>query len=133
MELWLRREDPMLNRYVCSFLSLIALVGCVASLRADKVVLVAGGGTKDGNGHALEAKLQGPFEVDFDKAGNLYFVEMTGHRVGRVDRKGILTFVAGTAKKGDAGDSGPALQAEFNGMHSLAVGPAGNIFLADTW
>jgi len=114
-------------------LSSIACFGCLTAARADKVVLVAGGGTKDGDGHALEAKLQGPFGVDFDKAGNLYFVEMTGHRVGRVDGKGILTIIAGTGKKGNAGDNGPALQAEFDSMHSLAIGPAGNIFLADTW
>jgi DNA-binding beta-propeller fold protein YncE len=115
---------------------LMTVFVCVLFLtpaRADKVVLVAGGGAKDGDGHALEVKLQGPFGVDFDKAGNLYFVEMLGHRVGRVDAKGILTFIAGTGKKGDAGDNGPALKAEFNSMHCLAVGPAGNIFLADTW
>jgi len=113
--------------------TLLAGIVFAASSRADKIVLVAGGGTKDGDGHALEVKLQGPFGVDFDKSGNLYFVEMLGHRVGRVDAKGILTFIAGTGKKGDGGDNGPALKAEFNGMHSLAVGPAGNIFIADTW
>ncbi|HEV3146290.1 MAG TPA: hypothetical protein VGZ47_20555 [Gemmataceae bacterium] len=115
------------------FFILLVFLTCVVPVRADKVVLVAGGGTKDSDDHALEVKLQGPFGVDFDKAGNLYFVEMLGHRVGRVDKKGILTFIAGTGKKGDAGDNGLALQAEFNGMHSLAIGPAGNIFLADTW
>jgi len=114
-------------------LTVVAVVSLVASAYADKVVLVAGGGMNDGDGHALEVKLQGPFGVDFDKAGNLYFVEMLGHRVGRVDKNGRLTFIAGTGKKGDVGDNGPALKAEFNSMHSLAVGPAGNIFIADTW
>jgi DNA-binding beta-propeller fold protein YncE len=51
----------------------------------------------------------------------------------RVDAKGILTIVAGTGKKGDGGDGGPAAMAEFNGMHSLAVAPGGEVYLADTW
>jgi DNA-binding beta-propeller fold protein YncE len=41
--------------------------------------------------------------------------------------------VAGTGKKGDGGDGGDPLKAEFNGMHSLAVAPNGDIYIADTW
>jgi DNA-binding beta-propeller fold protein YncE len=50
-----------------------------------------------------------------------------------VDGKGVLTVVAGTGEKGDAGDGGPAKKATFNGMHNLAVAPSGDIYLADTW
>jgi len=112
---------------------LIACLLFLTSLHADQVVLVAGGGTNEGNGLATEAKLQGPFGVDFDRFGNLYFVEMVGHRVGRVDAKGMLTIIAGTGRKSDGGDNGPALKAEFNGMHCLTVTPDGDVFLADTW
>ena len=28
---------------------------------------------------------------------------------------------------------GPALQAQFNSMHSLAVAPGGDVYVADTW
>ena len=35
--------------------------------------------------------------------------------------------------KGDEGDGKPGEEARFNGMHSLAVGPDGNVYLADTW
>jgi DNA-binding beta-propeller fold protein YncE len=94
---------------------------------------VAGGGTEGEKVLAAKAKLQSPFGVEFDKAGNLYFVEMTGHRVGRIDSAGMLTTVAGTGTKGTGGDGGPALRAEFNGMHSLAVAPNGDVYLADTW
>jgi DNA-binding beta-propeller fold protein YncE len=41
--------------------------------------------------------------------------------------------VTGTGKKGSAGDGGPGVQAEFNGMHSLAIAADGAIYLADTW
>lgn len=103
-------------------------------LHAARLVLVAGGGTNTTDGfQATSAKLNAPFGVDFDKAGNLYFVELNGHRVCRVDPRGLLATVAGTGKKGDVGDGGAARDAQFNGMHNLAIAPNDDIFLADTW
>jgi DNA-binding beta-propeller fold protein YncE len=102
------------------------------ALAADRIMLVAGGGTEEGKSPALKAKLAMPFGVDFDKAGNLYFVEMTGQRAGKI-RDGIVTTFAGTGKKGTGGDGGPATAAEVNGMHSLVVSPDGDVYLADTW
>ncbi len=103
-------------------------------LRAEKIVLVAGG-TKDAVGvPALEAKLKEPFGVDFDRTGNLFIIEMaSGNRLLKVDAKGVLTHVAGTGKSAITGDGGPALQAEFNGPHNLAVLPDGNVLIGDTW
>jgi len=104
------------------------------SAQADKVVLVAGGGTQAATATATDVKLVAPFGVDFDRAGNLFLVEMGGgERVRRVDAKGVLTTIAGTGQKGFAGDGGPAAQSQFNGMHNLAVAPNGDIYLADTW
>lgn len=104
------------------------------ALQAAKLVLVAGGGTNTGNGiKATEARLNSPFGVDFDKAGNLYFVELNGHRFGRIDRRGVFNLVGGTGTKGDTGDGGPALKARFNGIHNLAITPNDDIFVADTW
>jgi DNA-binding beta-propeller fold protein YncE len=90
---------------------------------AEKIVLVAGG----------EGKLDGPFGVDFDKSGNTFIVEMIGLRVLKIDDKDALTHIAGTGKKGDGGDGGPADRAELNGPHSLAVGRDGMVYVADTW
>jgi sugar lactone lactonase YvrE len=101
-------------------------------LYADKVVLVAGSGAGP-DGPATAAKLAAPFGVDFDAAGNLYFVELNGHRVRKVDPAGMLVTIAGTGKKGDAGDGGAGAKAEFNGMHSLAIAGDGALYLADTW
>lgn len=114
-----------------SLLSLLLLTSGAA--RADRLVLVAGGGTQTENVPAIEAKLEQPFGVDFDKAGNMYIVELKGGRVLKVDTKGILTILAGAGASGDSGDDGPGRKATFNGMHSLAVGPDGLIYLADTW
>lgn len=118
---------------VCfAVLGACCLVG-PAPTRAEKIVLVAGGGEGGDNRPAREAKLASPFGVDFDRAGNLFLVEFTGHRVRRIDRRGLLTTVAGTGAKGDGGDGGPALKAQFNGLHSLVVAPSGDVYLADTW
>ena len=57
---------------------------------------------------------------------------MLGQRVRKIDNKGILTTIAGNGEKGDGGDGGPAHKATFNGMHSLAVAPNDDIYLADT-
>src|SRR5215211_5385833 len=62
-----------------------------------------------------EPPLTSPFGIDFDAAGDLYFVELTGQRVRKLDRSGALSTVAGTGRKGNSGDGGPAREAEFNG------------------
>ena len=110
--------------------ALSLLVGAVC--RADKLVLVAGGDKDADNIPATQAALKTPFGVAFDKAGNIYFVEYTGHRVRKIDSKGIVTTIAGTGEKGSGGDGGPALKATFNNMHSLAVTPNGDVYVADT-
>jgi hypothetical protein len=82
---------------------------------------------------AREPKVTSPFGVGFDSAGTLYFVEMVGNRVRKLGFDGVITTVAGTGQKGDGGDGGPAVQADLNGPHSMAVFPNGDIFVTDTW
>jgi sugar lactone lactonase YvrE len=110
----------------------ILLLAATNAVRADKLVLIAGGGNEADNAPATKAKLLLPFGIDFDKAGNFYLVEMTGGRVLKGDPTGMLTRIGGTDKKGNSGDGGPALDAAFNNMHSLAVTPEGTIYVADT-
>jgi hypothetical protein len=105
----------------------------VASAHAQTLTLVAGGGTEVSGG-ATNCRVHAPFGIDFDRAGNAYIVEMAGgERVLKIDTAGKLFVFAGTGEKGDSGDGGPALAARFNGMHSLAIGPGGDTFIADTW
>jgi sugar lactone lactonase YvrE len=102
-------------------------------MAAEKVVLVAGGGNQGDGTRAVEAALDSPFGVDFDHAGNLFLVELTGERVRRIGTDGILTTIAGDGTKGNRGDGGLATAAQFNGMHNLAIGPDDTIYVADTW
>ena len=102
------------------------------SAAATRVILVAGGGTSTNTTAPIKAtgaRLSAPFGVDFDAAGNLYLVEMTGQRVRKLDKTGMLTVVAGTGDKGAR--NGPGLGAQFNGIHNLAVS-VNELFLADT-
>ncbi|HKI71619.1 MAG TPA: hypothetical protein VKA81_04520 [Verrucomicrobiae bacterium] len=114
------------------FITLVFALFALA-LRAERVVVVAGGGD-DVTGPATRCRLREPFGIDFDHSGNMFIVEMAGgERVLKVDDRGMLTIFAGTGEKGDSGDGGPAAQAQFNGMHSFAVGPGDDLFIADTW
>ena len=112
----------------------ITMSRAASSARAETMVLVAGGGDQGDGARATDARLHQPFGVDFDKSGAMFIVELEGGHVHRVDAQGIFSTIAGTGEvKGDTGDGGPAKRATFNGMHSLAIAPSGDIFIADTW
>ncbi|MBI3416242.1 MAG: hypothetical protein HY043_13185 [Verrucomicrobia bacterium] len=83
-------------------------------------------------GPALQAELNEPYEVRFDRAGNLYFVEMKNAVVRRVDRKTkIISTVAGSGKEGFSGDEGLATSATLKQPHSLQFNQRGELFICD--
>jgi sugar lactone lactonase YvrE len=104
-------------------------------LRTKRVTTVAGTGRKGNSGEggpALEADLDQPYEVRFDRAGNLFFVDMPNHVVRRVDRKsGVITTVAGTGEPGFSGDGGPAIKAQMRQPHSIVFDRAGRLLICD--
>ncbi|MCI0361907.1 MAG: hypothetical protein L0211_25780, partial [Planctomycetaceae bacterium] len=104
-------------------------------LKTRDLTTVAGNGLKgysgDG-GPATKATLNEPYEVRFDKAGNMLFVEMKNYLVRKVDAKtGTISTVAGTGEVGFGGDGGPASKAQFNSPHSIALDGDDNIYIAD--
>ncbi len=94
-----------------------------------RLTLVAGGDAAAPD----QTKIVSPFGIAFDAQKTLFFVEMTGRRVRKIGRDGVVTTIAGTGSEGSRGDEGPAASAELNGPHSLAVAKNGDIFIADTW
>ena len=118
------------------FLPLLLAVFCAqaAVSRAEKIVLVAGGGAAEKDAPAAQCALHEPFDVEFTPAGEMVIAEMEhGNRVLKVDAGGILRVIAGTGAKGYLGDGGPAVAASFSGIHNLAVLPGGDLLLADTF
>jgi DNA-binding beta-propeller fold protein YncE len=113
---------------------LAALALTLLPMRAARIVLVAGGTEDRTDIPAARAVLKEPFGVDFDRAGNMFIIEMaSGNRLLKVDAKGTLSHVAGQSAAGDSGDGGAGLEAQFNGPHNLAIVPNGDVLIADTW
>jgi len=104
-------------------------------LKNKKVTTIVGTGTKGNSGDggpATKAEVDQPYEIRFDKAGNLFFVDMPNHVVRRVDKKtGVITTVAGVGKPGFGGDGGPAVQAQFKQPHSIAFDQSGGLLICD--
>jgi len=103
--------------------------------RDGNITTVAGTGKRgysgDG-GPALQAELNEPYEVRFDKPGNMFFVEMRNHLVRRVDgRTKFISTVAGSGREGFSGDGGPATQAELRQPHSIQFDAGGYLYICD--
>ncbi len=69
--------------------------------------------------------------VTIDPAGNLYVADTAHYRVRKIDTAGIITTVAGNGTPGLAGDGGPATDAQISRITDVAVGPDGNLYIAD--
>ena len=83
-------------------------------------------------GPATEALVNEPYELRFDAGDNLFFVDMKGAVIRRVDAAtGVITTVAGTGEPGFSGDGGPATAAQFTQPHSIAFGPDGALYVCD--
>src|ERR1035437_4527316 len=109
-----------------------------AVLRLDAktgvLTLVAGNGTpgySGDNGPATSAQLNHPLGVAVDAAGNLYIAYNYNNRVRKVSN-GVMTTVAGTGTYGNGGDNGPVTSAQLCGPNGVALGAAGNLYIADT-
>lgn len=110
------------------------LVSLGASALAAKIELIAGGGTKESDAPATECVLREPFGAEFLPDGTLAIIEMvSGNRLLRVDKAGVMRIIGGTGVKGFAGDGGDARKAQFNGVHNIAVTPGGDMYLSDAF
>ena len=98
------------------------------------ITTIAGTGERgfggDG-GPATQARLNYPYGVAVDGAGNLYIADLANHRIRKVDSTGTITTFAGTGERGFGGDGGPASQAQLNFPTGVAVDEAGNLYIAD--
>jgi sugar lactone lactonase YvrE len=82
-------------------------------------------------GSATRAELNNPEGLAVDAAGDVFIADTDNHLVRKVTPDGIISTVAGTGMAGYSGDGGPATSAQLSYPISLAVGRAGNLFIAD--
>jgi len=83
------------------------------------------------NGPATLAKLNQPYGVASDAAGNVYIADYNNNVIRKVSTTGTITTYAGVGLPGYSGDIGPATAAGLNGPTGVAVDTTGNLFIAD--
>ena len=87
--------------------------------------------TKDG-GKISKVHLNGPRAIDVS-GDQMWLALREGNAVYRLDlSKGTIHHEAGTGKRGFSGNGGPAKSATLSGPKGIALGPRGNVYLADT-
>lgn len=103
------------------------------------ITTIAGGGKTQGNGcffgdgvPATQAVLCGPEHLSVDGSGNVFIADTSNHRIRMIDTRGIITTVAGSGVDSYSGDGGPATEASLSEPSSVAIGPDGAIYIADS-
>jgi trimeric autotransporter adhesin len=94
------------------------------------------GGCGDG-GASTSASFAIPIGVAVDASGNVYIADFSQNRIRKADTMGNINNFAGTGafctNFAACGDGGPAASAEFGNLAGLAVDPAGNLLIADSF
>jgi sugar lactone lactonase YvrE len=99
-----------------------------------QVTTYAGTGSfSDGgdDGAALDADIRSPGGLLFGPDGALYIAEETSHRIRKIDKDGIIRWVAGTGRAGFSGDGGPAVKADLKSPYRMAFDKKGNLYFTD--
>jgi hypothetical protein len=124
------RPDAQGNLYIADFgnhrirkVSQDGLIQTVAG-RGDA------GYSGDG-GPATAARLNGPYGVYPDAKLGLLIADSHNHVIRVVDGRGFIRTLAGTGRRGLAGDGGPASSARFDTPQALWVSSSGSIYIGD--
>jgi sugar lactone lactonase YvrE len=82
-----------------------------------------------GNQTVLAKDLKGAMGIAVDGTGNVYVADWGTNRVRRITPDGSMTTLAGSGAPGNTDGTGTA--ASFRGPAGVAVGPSGNVYVAD--
>ena len=100
------------------------------------ITTVAGNGARNYSGDggpAVEASLNFPVGLAVDGWGNLYIADAGNDRIRRVDRRGVITTIAGVGHGRLSRKDGPAIMAVLDNPKGVAVDGSGNLYITDTW
>src|SRR5438128_866127 len=82
-------------------------------------------------GNATDQPLPNLSSAAVDSAGNIYIAAPVRNRIYKVTPSGVLTTFAGTSA-GYSGDGGQVTRAKLHDPQSVAVDPAGNVYISDS-
>ncbi len=123
--------DPGGNLYISDTLNnrirRISSAGVITTIAGTGAAGYSGDG-----GPAIQAQLNNPQGLALDPAGNLYIADTGNNVIRRVTPGGQITTTAGTGELGNAGDFGPAAQAQLFNPNAIAFDRAGNLYIADS-
>ena len=80
------------------------------------------------DGPLAQARFSGPMGVVFDSHRNAFVLDMFNHRIRKIDNNGMVSTFAGSTR---GYRDGPALEAQFDLPHGLAIDAQDNLFIAD--
>ncbi len=106
----------------------ISVNGVINTIAGTGVAGFSGDG-----GDALLAQIKGPKGIVVNPyASVVYFSDSENNRVRKIDtRTGVISTIAGRARKGFTGDGGPAGAAYLSNPRGLALDPWGRLLVAD--
>lgn len=82
-------------------------------------------------GSATAARLRGPYGAFIDDKDRLYIADSGNHVIRRVDLNGVISTVAGSDRRGYAGDGGPATAALMDSPQFLIVDKQTRMIVGD--
>jgi sugar lactone lactonase YvrE len=99
---------------------------------AQLITTYAGGGASSADNIAATSARVIPYNLTFDRSGNLLIVDLNGRRLRRVNfATGNITTIAGNGTQGTGGDGGPATSAAFMQPYGVAVDGNNNSYVSD--
>jgi len=98
------------------------------------IISTAAGTGQRNAGTPQDQQLDGPADVAFDPAGDLFIADAGNNRVRVIfGNPGTIQTLVGTGSEQFGGDGGPANQATVYGPYALFFDPSGNLWLSDTF
>ena len=101
--------------------------------RTHRVSTVAGTGRpgyRGDGGAAVDAELNNPISIQFDRHGDLFLCDIGNHRIRKVDMKtGLIVTVAGTGERAATPDGAPYANAPLNGPRSIDFDRRGDLWV----
>jgi uncharacterized protein (TIGR03437 family) len=107
----------------------------VRRIGLDGVITTVAGtgdaGFSGDGGPGFQARLNLPYGLAVDRAGNLYIADLGNNRIRRVDAAGTIATVVGNGIYGNSADGVPAADARLLTPRNVAVNAVGELYFSE--